>query len=86
MFRVVQGKLPDDLGEDQARRVERAAKYYKWSEEKLWMATTGTHWRKVPPLRDRRRIVRESAASLGYPGGGRLYHLLVATYYWPNMR
>ena len=42
--------------------------------------------KRVPPLRDRRALVREALHATGYPHGLRLYELLSQRYYWTGMQ
>ncbi len=41
---------------------------------------------QVPPLRDRHRIIDETAKMMGLPNGARLYQLLRETFWWRGMR
>lgn len=67
-----------------SNRIRRAAAWFEWDGEGLY-TTTGER-RRVPPLKDRQSLVTTTAASLGYPGGGRIAALLGAKYYWANMK
>lgn len=40
----------------------------------------------MPHLRDRRRLVADVSAELGFPAGDRVYSLLRTQYWWRGMR
>ena len=78
------GDLPPGTSPAAARRLVAAGEHLFWDGARLWY-TVGDWEREVPPRWRRRQLVDEAQASLGYPGGRRLYALLKTRWYWPRM-
>ena len=43
-------------------------------------------WLRVPPMRERRRLVQRIHEETGLGGGERLYQFMKCKYYWAGMR
>ena len=74
-------------GEDEAtvQRCQAAAQHFRWDGERLFVRGRDGEERQVVPWCDRKALVRELAAQLGFPGGKRLYQLAKTRFYWVSM-
>lgn len=79
---VIAGEEPD---EKNVARVHKAAGFVKWDEGRLWLRR-GDAQVEVPPMRERARIVEQTALAMALPSGARLYELLRTRYWWRGLR
>ena len=84
MIYVATGRLPDDLPVAKAQRLIAAGEHLVWEPERLWFCVEDWE-RQVPARWHRCGLEEEVQASLGYPGGRRVYALLRVKWYWPCM-
>jgi hypothetical protein len=86
MHQVVVGVARPGVDDVTKARCEAAARHFRWDGEKLHIRGQDGMEREVVPWGRRKRLVREVAAQLGFPGGKRLYPLLKVRYYWVAMQ
>ncbi len=85
MHQVVTGVPADGITTMNRARCEVAAQHLRWDGSRLYIRGRDGEERQVVPWCDRRRLVADLAAQLGFPGGKRLYQLARARYYWTSM-
>ncbi len=84
---VCDGVEPED--HDDFRRVVAAANFLEYRDGNLFIIMTRanvTGYVIVPPIRDRERIVAETALATGLMSGDKVYALLRERYFWRGMR
>lgn len=84
MTYVTTGTLRDDLQPRERNRIVRQATWLRWERGKLYIVSGQE--REVPPMWARRGLVESTAATLGFPGGERLFGMLRARYHWTGMK
>jgi hypothetical protein len=61
-------------------RVMRTSRFLSMDEDGRIWTNEGASWerkrREIPPIRDRKNIITETAKAMAFPGGDKLYALL----------
>ena len=83
MHYVCDGVEPED--NDDFRRVADAANFLDFKDGNL-MIMIKNGWVIVPPIRERDRIVADTALAVGVISGDKVFALLRERYYWRGMR
>ena len=86
MHQVVIGTPLMSISPANEARCIDAAKHLRWSGDQLFIRGQGGEERLVVPWKDRRKLIKDMAGQLGFPGGKRLYQLAKARYYWTSMQ
>lgn len=86
MHLVCGGEHVPGASELQRAQREEAARWLVWDGRHVrHFSPQAELWRIIPPPVDRPQIISNAQASLGFPGGSRLYKLLRNTFYWQGM-
>lgn len=86
MHQVVVGTHLPNITEQNKQRCITAAQHIRWDGDKLYIRGWEGTERLVVPWCDRKALVTNLAAQLGFPGGKRLYTLAKERYYWTSMQ
>lgn len=81
MHQVVIGAPEMGLSEANKVRCRASASHLRWDGDRLFIKGNRGEECHVIPWKDRKKLIRDMAAEIGFPGGKRLYQLAKVKYY-----